>query len=364
MATFVSNRDSGGRTDEEGHYKFWNSTFVGNVLNGQEVVQNSPTTNMNVRISEGILRIPYSDYAYQAWSEGYTLVPVSTADTTNPRIDRVVAYIDRSIILDDSYVNNPGVLKYKAVAGSPNAVPSAPNDATVTSSVGATNPWVELGRITVGANVTQILTANISDFRTRVTLAPEVATVDIAPPTGSVTDFAGSTAPSGWLLCYGQAISRTTYADLYAVIGTVYGTGDGSTTFNLPDCRGRVVAGKDNMGGTSADRLTNYDSPRGIDGDTLGQVGGSQTHNLTTYELANHAHGVYDPGHSHGMPNYYNTPGNIANNRAGLANGSSISNGNTPTYSSGTGIGIYAEGGNGAHNNVQPTIIFNKIIKT
>lgn len=73
--------------------------------------------------------------------------------------------------------------------------------------------------------------------------------------TGTVLPFAGSAAPIGWLLCYGQAVSRTTYANLFAAIGTAYGAGDGSTTFNVPDLRGRVAAGKDDMGGTAASRL-------------------------------------------------------------------------------------------------------------
>ena len=68
--------------------------------------------------------------------------------------------------------------------------------------------------------------------------------------TGEVVPFAGSTAPAGALFCYGQTVSRTTYAGLFAVIGTTYGVGDGSTTFNLPDLRGRVAAGKSDMGGS------------------------------------------------------------------------------------------------------------------
>ena len=62
-------------------------------------------------------------------------------------------------------------------------------------------------------------------------------------PPGTVTAFAGSTAPAGWLLCDGSAVSRTAYAALFAVIGTTYGAGNGSTTFTLPDLRGRVAAG-------------------------------------------------------------------------------------------------------------------------
>ncbi len=67
-------------------------------------------------------------------------------------------------------------------------------------------------------------------------------------PAGSMVDFAGSTAPSGWLMTDGAAVSRTVYADLFASIGTAYGVGDGSTTFNLPDFRGRFARYNDDMG--------------------------------------------------------------------------------------------------------------------
>jgi len=98
--------------------------------------------------------------------------------------------------------------------------------------------------------------------------------------TGEVRMYAGSAAPTGWLLSYGQAISRTTYAALFTAIGTTYGVGDGGTTFNVPDMRGRVVAGKDDMGGTSANRLTNAVTG-GVDGDALGGTGGTESYLLT-----------------------------------------------------------------------------------
>lgn len=163
-----------------------------------------------------------------------------------------------------------------------------------------------------------------------------------AVPTGGLVDYAGSSAPVGWLLCYGQAVSRVTYAALFTAIGTTYGSGDGSTTFNLPDCRGRVGAGKDDMGGVGANRLTNQ--PGGVNGDILGGAGGLETHTLTVAQLAAHNHppisGTY------------------------LASGGGAAQ--TPLAGSGaTTFSTTSDTGGGqAHNNVQPTIIFNKIIKT
>ena len=66
-------------------------------------------------------------------------------------------------------------------------------------------------------------------------------------PSGSIIVFAGSSSPTGFLICDGSAVSRTTYADLFAIVSTTYGLGDGSNTFNLPDLRERVIAGKDIM---------------------------------------------------------------------------------------------------------------------
>src|SRR5437899_2344559 len=108
-------------------------------------------------------------------------------------------------------------------------------------------------------------------------VAGPVSRVEIPTvPTGLVLPFAGSAAPTGWALCDGSAISRTTFSRAFAALGTTYGVGDGSTTFNLPDLRGRAVFGKDDMGGSAANRITNGGS--GITGTTLGAAGGTETH--------------------------------------------------------------------------------------
>ena len=163
---------------------------------------------------------------------------------------------------------------------------------------------------------------------------------------GMLVPYAGGSAPSGWLLCFGQAISRTTYAALFSAIGTTYGTGDGSTTFNVPDLRGRVIAGQDDMGGTSADRLTNQSG--GLDGDTLGATGGSETHTLTEAELAAHSHSLGTNGRVQ-----------VGNDNGEAYSGKWVSgSGSTITYST------QETGSDTAHNNVQPTIVLNYIIKT
>ncbi len=105
-------------------------------------------------------------------------------------------------------------------------------------------------------------------------------------PLGAGIDFWGTTAPnSSFAFPYGQAISRTTYVALFSLIGTTYGGGDGSTTFNLPDKRGRISVALDTMGGLAAGRVTS--SVGGIDGTTVGATGGGQTYTMQRSDLPN-----------------------------------------------------------------------------
>lgn len=201
-----------------------------------------------------------------------------------------------------------------------------------------------------------VTTAKIVDAN--VTLAKLAAAVQAyLVPAGAVSPYAGSSEPTGWVLCYGQAISRTTYAALFAAIGTTYGVGDGSTTFNVPDLRGRVVAGQDDMGGTSADRLTNQTG--GLDGDTLGATGGAETHTLTEAQL---------PLHGHPMRLAIQSAGSASSNTTG---GMLLATAGATSYPAYTGVvsntagrQIGGTGGDTPHNNIQPTIVLNYIIKT
>jgi microcystin-dependent protein len=254
-----------------------------------------------------------------------------------------------------------------------------------------------------------------------------VAGIDIATllPAGTVLPYAGSSAPTNYLLCDGSAVSRASYAALFAIVGTTYGSGDGLLTFNVPDLRGRVPAGKDDMGGNAANRLVNtrtvnistisrssttctvttttehgldvgdtvtisgagnatfngtwtvatviktgaeiaratraftFTTPSSgtissvsggvletaisgaVNGASLGAGGGTNTHTLTVGQIANHVH-TFD----------YVT-------KAGSGDSSVVD-----FLTNGTGFSTNSQGGSGPHNNVQPTLVLNYIIKT
>jgi microcystin-dependent protein len=159
-------------------------------------------------------------------------------------------------------------------------------------------------------------------------------------PTGAILPFPASSVPTGWLQCYGQAVSRTTYSALFAVISTTYGVGDNSTTFNLPDLRGRVIAALDNLGSSSANRVTS------VNADSLGGVFGAETHTLTSGEI---------PAHTH--------PSNVTSTGTGATTNFSVAGGGTVDTSSTAESTGANTGGGGAHNNVQPTMFMSYIIK-
>ena len=180
-----------------------------------------------------------------------------------------------------------------------------------------------------------------------------VALTAASLPAGAITIYAGSSAPTGYLMCDGSNVSRTTYATLFSAISTTYGSGDGSSTFGIPDIRGRVVAGKESSS-TLLTSAVNGD----INGGTLGDTGGSQSHTLTNSQLPEHTHLPLRTGEAN------NASGTSVE---GLSRSGTGSAATTASDYSGTAGEMVnpdrtAVTGGQAHNNVQPTIILNYII--
>lgn len=200
---------------------------------------------------------------------------------------------------------------------------------------------------------------NDSSLATTAFVQSALAGAGAAFSPGMIIDYAGSTAPAGWLLCTGQLVNRTTYAALFAVIGTTYNIGgEAGTDFRVPDLAGRVTAGKE----VTAARLTTTAS--GINGAVLGSAGGVQTYGLTATEAASHSHGMTD--HTHAAPTgagAYLVP------TVGPAYGVTGAGGLYIGYIAATGamtaaLSTGTSGSGALHQNTQPTIIMNKIIKT
>jgi microcystin-dependent protein len=173
-------------------------------------------------------------------------------------------------------------------------------------------------------------------------------------PVGVIFMWGTAIAPAGFLLCTGQSLLRTDYTALFGVLGTTYGAADG-THFNLPDLRGRVVAGVDGGAGRLPAPMN-----------ALAGVGGESSHVLSLNEMAYHTHGLNwsDPGHAHHTYGWNAGLGGSGSDNV-LQDGYAYGQPGNISETVGTGISasIQYAGANYGHNNVQPTIVLNYIIK-
>ena len=177
-----------------------------------------------------------------------------------------------------------------------------------------------------------------------------------AMPYGTVSPYGAATAPTNWLLCGGQQVSRTTYSGLYAAIGTTYGSGDGSTTFNVPDLRGRIPFGVDNMGGSAANRIT---AASGITGTALGAAGGNQNVTVLQANLPSYTLTLNNTTHTHS----YNIPGNSASQYGGSGGTSLFSATTGATSGSNDSAVSFTSGGSAANVAIiNPALIVTYII--
>jgi microcystin-dependent protein len=159
-------------------------------------------------------------------------------------------------------------------------------------------------------------------------------------PTGAIIPWSVTVAPSGYLLCNGTSVNRTTYAALFAVVSTLYGTGNGSTTFNVPDLRGRFMAG---WGAGSSNALTSVTVGM-VDGSAMANIGGTEAVTLSVAQIPAHTHAIVPhQGEATGQP-------------GGLDRSSETA--------AQTTIDSGSTGGDGAHSNIPPVLMINFVIKT
>lgn len=231
--------------------------------------------------------------------------------------------------------------------------------------------WVYSGTAWVGGTVISALPAgSVQMYAAPVTQSTSV---------GVVT----TTAPSGWLLANGDAVSRTTYSTLFAAVGTTYGAGNGSTTFNLPDLRGRLPMGVGTGVGLNASG-TGVTSGTAMTARALGAWFGEETHLLTTSELASHTHANTVSGgntssagshfHSFSKPviSYSAPSGNFsvgtpAGNLHIFSDGDGVNDTNTAVdhlHTFTPSISNVAAGGDSRHATIPPVLVMNFIIKT
>lgn len=283
------------------------------MLSGCVVTENAPTgTSVTVAPGTALVR----GHFYQA--DAGTVLTIAANTSGHPRIDRIVLRANWT-----SKTVRPEVLM-GAPAESPVAYSLFQIDGTI---------WdIPLAQVQVANGFTTLQDADIT--RERVWARPDYP--------GQLAPLTLATPPDGWLLCDGAAVSRTTYRDLFDAVGTAFGSGDGTTTFNLPDLRGRTLIGLDDMG-TAAGAANRV---RDAHADSRGGVGGAETHTLTVDEL---------PSHTHQQ---------AANTLRALSGGSrTTATGGTTNYVT-TAADTVATGGDLGHNNMPPWLSLPIMIRT
>lgn len=332
----------------------WSTTAASNnaaAPNGWPTGMNPSDVKLSGRQMMAATRTWYEDSQWVNF--GYTPTWLSATSFRISASTPSDYHVSRRVRTLDSVGYTYGTISNVAYGSGYASVTIVPDSGTISNSLSV----VSIGA--ASANSPSIVSSTIGLGDIYNLISNSIITI----PAGTVQFYAGTSTSlsTGWAVAYGQSVSRTgVYANLFAAIGTTYGTADGNS-FNLPDCRGRVIAGLDNMGGTAASRVSFTTS--GISGTVLGAAGGDQ-------RMQQHNHSVTDPGHSHAARTSSaglqangsgNLLGNSVSNIYGDSNASGTMGASAVTANT-TGITVDVSG-SGVSQNMQPTIMMNCIIK-
>ena len=307
----------------------------------QALVDASATSLINVAVRSATITSGAFNLRTISSALSCTIPSGATLGQTNGGAAKIYVYL----------IDNAGTLEV-AVSGTFNAEDQLiTTTALSSSSNSALTVYSATARTSVPFRLVGYILNTQATAGTWVTTASQIQLYPVlspsATPTGMVSSYAGSTAPAGWLLCDGSAVSRSTYTTLFQTLGTTYGSGDGSTTFNLPSLNGRVPVGAGTYTDPTLGSVTR----------TLAASSGEASHTLITGEMPSHNH--TDSGHSHLITHNQTALGSAA------LTPSASGTGTQTTEAVSTGFAnIQNTGGGGSHNNMQPYLVLNYIVKT
>lgn len=278
--------------------------------------------------TDNIVVVLGTDFAFSVAAPG-----ASTVDTAALQDEAVTSAKIASSAVATAKIATSAVTAIKLATDAVTTVKIADN-AVVTAKI------PDSAVTTAKINDAAVTTGKLADGA--VTSAKAAISLKSQVPVGAIMFYGGGSTPNGWLICDGAAVSRTTYSSLFSAIGTAFGSGNGSTTFNLPDGRGRAFVGVDSQGGEgAASRLTGSHTG-GLNASGIGSAGGEQSHQLTNAEMPRHRHTTTLP---RGDANFNGGGGNTL-----------WSTSNTKNWDSNY------QGNDDPHNNVQPSLAATSII--
>lgn len=317
------------------------------------VTQRAAGANMSVDIAAGKAWVqgdddPELQPIYRAFNDATVNIALSAADASNPRVDRVVLRIHDSV-----FAGSTDGAAFEVIEGAPTAGADLTN---LNGAADVPNTALLLANVLVPGGASSITDADISDQRTTSQTGSGAAKAAPSSIPGEMKLYSGSTLPDPekygtWVWADGGTFDATEFPEAAANIDTAWDTHNGKaapggTLRRVPDMRGAVPVGPDNMGGSAAGRTTRATAVAG--------ALGAEYHALSATEMPSHSHGVNDPTHYHQV-----TQSGVS----GPAGGGGVASGTgVATTSEYTGISIQSSGGGGAHENVQPSNVVPYIV--